>query len=149
MTLTYDSMQSSPSYRAIPWPTAGTALAPSPLQVPERLQPLIDQLNELLALRKGWNSYAAPEISIDACRRALHLLIETQWDGPLPTTAPTTSGGVQLEWGGEDEGVELEFTPDNKLGVLIDADGRQREIWVDDIHHPEVFEALTWARKFA
>jgi hypothetical protein len=117
--------------------------------VPPHLYEVFYEVERLLNLREGWDSYGARQIQPAAGQRALSLLVRARWDGRLPSVSPTPSGGVQLEWGGDDEGVELEFKPDGQVTVLVDVNGGMWERTVADPDDPVVLDALGWAEKLA
>lgn len=91
-----------------------------------QLEPVLDQMNELLALPADWNSYGAKPISPDACTEAFNILRNEEWAGPLPTVVPTPRGGVQLEWHSKERDVEIEVLPDWSIGVLIETRRNRR-----------------------
>ncbi len=103
----------------------------------------------VLALPAGWNSYRAKRVRPLAVEAALRLLVDRVWDGPLPSVAPTAPGGVQLEWGSGDDGVELQVGPDGSIHVLIDGHGEMQEYAARGADDPVVTDALTWADKLA
>jgi hypothetical protein len=142
---------SSHDYREKEWQSSGTSRSDaSPLRIPEYLRPVVEQLANLLALRSGWNSYGAKRIDPDAATRALLFLVEAGWDGPLPSVSPTPQGGVQFEWGGQDDGLELRFAADGAVSVLIDVNGTMREQEArGGLGGPILWDALDWAYKLA
>jgi hypothetical protein len=138
------------SYREKEWPVPGTSRSSEPpLQVPDHLRPVVAQLLDLLALGPGWNSYGARRIDPRAVTAAIRLLVQAGWDGHLPSISPTPQGGVQLEWGGQDDGVELLFTPDGAITALIDVNGEMREHEAEGVADPIVSDALAWAYELA
>jgi hypothetical protein len=54
-----------------------------------------------------------------------------------------------LEWGDDDDGVEIEVEPDGSLSVLIDAQGGVDERHLTGPDDPGLLEALLWAAKLA
>jgi len=139
---------SSDEYRQPEWPGAGTS--PSLVfQVPSHLGPVVSQLAELESLRPGWNSYGAPRISWTAINAAIQLLVSYHWDGPLPCVSPTSRGGVQLEWGGDEDGVEVELSSDGSISALVDVNGEMQEHNIVGLSDPLLADALTWAEKLA
>ena len=151
MTLTMSSqMLSSRTYPEKEWGESGTSWSSdSPLQIPDQLLPVVSQLLELLALDSGWNSYGARRIDPRSVVAAVRLLVKVRWDGPLPSVSPTPQGGVQLEWGGQDDGVELLFSSNGTLSAVIEVDGEVREYGGIGPGDPIVSDALTWAFKLA
>ena len=79
---------------------------------------------------------------------AVRLLTRVGWNGPLPSVVPTSPGGVQLEWGDDDDGVEIVFSPGgDAVTVLIDVHGEMTEHQLTDLADPFLAEALAWAAK--
>lgn len=148
MTALSTEMLTSGDYASKSWSEPGTTQDRWVIvNVPPRLAPLAHQLEGLLALGEGWNSYRAKRVRPEAVASALRLL--TNWSGPLPSVSPTTRGGVQLEWGGDDEGVEITFLPDGFVSVLVDANASMSEHLVASFEDPALFDALIWAEKLA
>ncbi len=132
------------------WPVSGTGLEPEIRQVPAHLVPLVEQLVQLGSLRPGWNSYNARAVTATALRGALQLLVELDWQGALPTVSPTAAGGIQLEWGGDDYGVELEIRPDGTIAVLVRGDEfTEWESEITGAADRRLQEAMIWAEKLA
>lgn len=117
------------------------------------LIPVVEQLAELQSLQPNWDSYGAPRVSETAINRALRLLADLQWTGPLPSIAPTARGGIHFEWGGDDEGVEMNIRADGTVTVLVDVAGHMREAEVQTLADPRLDpflnEALSWAARLA
>jgi hypothetical protein len=68
-------------------------------------------LNEFTRYAVGWDSYGAPPLRHDTANFALSVLnsiMKTQT--PLPQVAPSSVGGVQLEWHEKGIDLELHFT---------------------------------------
>ena len=137
-------------YRELRPAVPGAALGTDHAEVPTHLAPLVEALADLVNVRENWNCYNARVPSVQSLRRTLQLLCEVDWRGPLPTVTPTSSGGIVLEWGDDDAGVEIEIRPDNQVGILVDADTSNRwECLVNDARDPRLSEALIWAEKLA
>jgi hypothetical protein len=58
-------------------------------------------------------------------------------------------GGVTLEWGGDDAGVELIVRAGGSASVLIDVEGEVREAEVSGPRDPALLDALLWAGKLS
>ncbi|HEX2041547.1 MAG TPA: hypothetical protein VHF24_02830 [Acidimicrobiales bacterium] len=108
---------------------------------------MAEDLLRLLDLAPDWDSYGARRIDADAVRKALSILAHHDYRGTLPVAVPTTLGGVQLEWGRADDGVELEVEPDGTIGVLVDINGEVTEVETTDVDHPMIQRSLSWARQ--
>jgi hypothetical protein len=83
---------------------------------------LLREIISLQKLNRGWDSYDAPPISLDAMEFASIVLYNImQPHTPLPQVVPTSVGGVQLEW--HERGIDLE------IHVTGSYEG---EIWYED-----------------
>lgn len=121
---------------------------PAPaLRVPQHLWPVAARVLELLELPANWDSYGASHVSSRAARRALVLLLDHGYRGPLPAVSPTVRGGVHLEWSNGADGVEIEVEPGGALDVLIDVGGEMVEATTTDPDHGLLLRALSWARQ--
>lgn len=141
---------SSGEYRSEVWSEPGTTRDEQMvLSIPQHLAPVVFQLQELLALDEGWNSYRARRVRPAAVIAALELLADSNWSGTLPSVSPTPKGGVKYEWGGDEDGVEIEFSPEGSVTVLVDVNG---EMWEHSIRSHDdyiLYDALTWAEKLS
>lgn len=129
-------------------PEPGTLLE-GPLSVPVRMKPLVDRCLQLAQLPTNWDSRGGMPTRPDVIRLALSYLVQSGWEGPLPTASPTSAGGLQLEWGDDDNGVEFEVQPDGTCTVLVDVDGRMTEKQVANAWDPAFLRALNWAQKLS
>jgi hypothetical protein len=137
-------------YSERPWPEPGTTRTSYLLpQVPTELAPVVLRLRELLDLREAWDSYGPRRDRPVAARAALRILVSTGWTGPLPSVAPTSLGGVLLEWGNDVDGVEIECGPEGFVTVLTDIRGQMEEWTATGPDDPRLTEALAWAEKLA
>lgn len=146
---------SSLGYSPRTWSEPGTS-EDAPLLVPaHRMSPDLAaaaiELVQLSALRPGWNSYGASPVQRVAIQRAVQLLVYAgEVDRlPRPSVCPTPKGGVQLEWGGEDEGVEIEVQADGSISLLIDVSGQVEQQSIVDADEHALSDALHWAAKLA
>jgi hypothetical protein len=117
--------------------------------LPGELFGIFKQVRDLKDLQPNWDSYGALQVSNSAVDAAINLLTELRWTGPLPSVAPTASGGVHLEWGGDEEGVEVTIGPNGAMTVLLDVAGRMHEATVGGPTDPFLNEALGWAAGLA
>jgi hypothetical protein len=129
------------------WAHPGTV--EQPRSVPQCLSPLYWALDELSRLSPGWDSYRGQPTTSAAASRALELLIDANWRGPVPNASPMADGGVTLEWGDDDHSVELIVRADADAAVLIDLDGEMTEWPIASALDPRLAEALRWASKLA
>jgi hypothetical protein len=80
-------------------------------------------LEGLLRLPAGWNSYRARPIAAQAVWGALQLLRYTMpLDAPKPAVVPTVRGGVQLEWHARGVDLEVEALPDGRYTMAFEDD---------------------------
>ncbi len=90
-----------------------------------------------LALQEGWDSYGAPIISDRAIEAAL-LFVDKIADLPKPFVAPTSEGGVVVEWHRKSSDIALEFGAAGGLEVTYHLpngsawSGRMVDIPIDD-----------------
>jgi hypothetical protein len=143
-------MITSDKYAATDWPESGTKgdrlLV---LSIPPFLAPVAFRLAQFLQLGEGWNSYGAHRVSRDAVEAAMSLLVAYDMEVPIPEVFPTAIGGVKLEWGDDNESVEVEFQPDGSISILIDESGEMRESIARNLNDPAVFDDLKWAEKLS
>ena len=130
------------------WAQPGT-VEPLRRMLPLHLEPLLPVMAELTRLEAGWNSYGGRPASPFAASRALALLVDAGWDGPLPNVSPMADGGITLEWGGDDASVELIVRAGGSVSALIDVEGEIRNAPVSGPGDPALLEALLWAAKLA
>jgi hypothetical protein len=133
----------------IEWDRPGTALHPDDVRLAHDLEPLVERIRELYGLGPNWDSYGGRRVHAGAVRAVLELLSQVRGHLPLPIVSPMSTGGLQLEWGGNDEGVEIEVGPDGTVTVLIDVEGAATERRATGLGDPLVFDALAWAAKLA
>ncbi len=130
------------------WAQPGT-VEPLRRVLPTHLEPLLPALAELTRLEPGWDSYSGRPTSSHAASRALALMVDAGWDGPLPTVSPMADGGITMEWGGDDASVELIVRAGGEASVLVDVEGEMREALVSGPGDPALREALLWAGKLS
>ena len=56
---------------------------------------------------------------------------------------------MTLEWGRDDDGVELVVAGDGTMSVVVDVDGATREHIVTSGSDPVLIDAVLWADKLA
>jgi hypothetical protein len=144
-----NQMVSSGSALAFAWTSPQLSVAPTLVSVPSTFFPVVNRLNELVSLPANWDSYGGQPVTVTAAVAALRLLVDVHWPGRLPSVAPTASGGVQLEWGDGDDGVEVNIHSDGMLTVLMDVAGQMQEGQVESLTAPLMNEALAWAARLA
>jgi hypothetical protein len=91
------------------------------------LQPALQQLAEIAALPRDWDSYGALSPASQALAAAYALLFELheQFGRQVQERvrpymiAPIAHGGLQLEWRGKQSQIEVEIAPNGALGYLL------------------------------
>lgn len=95
---------------------------------------VVERLNAVGVLRRGWDGEAAEPPTRTAAVAALRALFEVMWhDTPAPAVVPMYDGGLQLEWHGCGVDIELTVGPrgerhvwiGEESGLVIDAEFRQ------------------------
>lgn len=97
---------------------------------PNWLYPVLNIFQQLGQLHVNWDTYGGRRIDPEAVVEALQFLGQLfPGDGPVPVIVPTSSGGVQLEWYGDDFDLEVEFAARGGASVFIvnHATGGQQE----------------------
>jgi hypothetical protein len=68
----------------------------------------LDQLNELVALERGWDGYRAGPVRFDTANFALQMLESAcRDDTPCPQIVPGSDGDLQVEWHFADCDIEV------------------------------------------
>ena len=78
---------------------------------------LVGRIDALSALKPGWNSYRAGEISPVARERAIvfvRLIADDRMRVRYPSVAPTSDGGVSLQWHINAEEIGIVFTDEGQ-----------------------------------
>jgi len=126
---------------------APTALTRAPQRRSE-LHELLQQVSSLITLTQGWDDEGAAAVEASAVRRAYDFLSHLSVDW-LPWVAPTTDGGVRVEWDADESFLMIQFEPDDhaevhfRLGTGPATSMRDGEI-PDDLG--PVFEVVRRAR---
>ena len=90
---------------------------------PSWLAEVIAELQRLLHLNHGWDSYVARPVSPYAAVRGLNLLFEAlPGSGPAPQLVPMSDGGLQMEWHLRGLNVEVSVPPTGDV-----------EVWSEDL----------------
>lgn len=108
------------------------------IQVNEAAAPMVGlavvverQLNELLAMRAGWNEGRGAALSDVAVKVAVPMVFEILRDQALaPQLFPLPDGGLQFEWHIEGSSIEVEVEPDGSAFAV--AETRDREIEIEE-----------------
>jgi len=93
-------------------------------RVPRWLVSTFDEMNDLLNLRAGWDSYGAHAVSADAVAATIRFLgLVMQEESRMPFIVPMSSGNIQLEWHSGGVDIEVEVTPDGPGAISIEQTG--------------------------
>jgi hypothetical protein len=94
---------------------------------------LQEQLQELLRLPEGWDSYSAEPISRQAASETLRFLSVAPVISPAPALVPVNDGSLQLEWHRQQIDLEIRFCADGRIEALFEdlqtGDEWEREGW--------------------
>jgi hypothetical protein len=113
------------------------------ITVPTWLRPVVTELQAILALPEGWNSYRARRIEGQAAIRAVQLLLDSARPGtPPPSVLPTFPGGIQLEWHTRGVDLEVEITPQGQIKMVCEDEVRGFERTVDITENPQPLTAV-------
>ena len=89
-------------------------------------------MGELLKLDDYWDTYGAPKIDPGCVLAVLDFLFAAmQDDTPSPHVAPTSEGGVQIEWHTGMIDLEIEFFPNEEVACFYDT-GDMSESFEDE-----------------
>jgi hypothetical protein len=100
--------------------------------LPPWIDPLIKQLESVLALKPGWDGAKANPITSDALEAALKVLEETMaWDTIAPAVVPVSDGGIQLEWHCAGVDLEVYVEPDGRVSAWCREGSRE---WEEDFY---------------
>lgn len=108
----------------------GADPAPATPWSPLSYRPALKTLDEISKLSEDWDSYgAAPPTApaISAAYRLVWRVAEQFADGVAHAVpwviAPLADGGIQVEWRGEGDAIEVEIAPDGSIGYLVEHNG--------------------------
>jgi hypothetical protein len=92
---------------------------------------LVADVEAFVFLAPNWDGEEAPRIDGSAIRRAVDFLgqLEVPW---LPWVAPTSEGGVRVEWDARRAFLSIDFLPAGSAQVIFQGELDQTEVWVDD-----------------
>ncbi|MGH9893856.1 MAG: hypothetical protein ACREA0_18100, partial [bacterium] len=122
-------------------PNESGASSPAPW-----IGPAERRLEQLLTLEPGWDSYGGLPIDRQVASRVanvLHVLARAQ--APQPQLVPLSSGGMHLEWYGQNIEMALEMEPDSDELTVFYADLGTGGSWQGPIgDEPEPLEKVLW-----
>lgn len=86
---------------------------------PEWLHGTVEAIRRMSDLERGWDSYGARRIENHAILRALVFILNYVSLG-APHVAPTSKGGVQVEWNLPAVELEIEFDQSGIVGAYVE-----------------------------
>jgi len=105
-------------------------------------------VSALITLTQGWDDEGAEAIQASAVRGAYNFLSQLSVDW-LPWVAPTTDGGVRIEWDADETFLMIQFQPDDHAEIHFRV-GSGPAITMRDSEIPDdlgpVFEAVRRVR---
>jgi hypothetical protein len=94
----------------------------------------VGELNELLTLPNGWDTYGAPAVSYDAAYLTLRVLTSVMRpQSRLPRIEPTALGGVSLEWFKNGVEVAIDVTPSRQVTAFF-TNRHTSETWEGELN---------------
>jgi hypothetical protein len=125
--------------------TTGNRATHPPVRVPNGVEPrwwpaAVARFRELLTLDEGWDTYGSPPID----RNMVDQAVVCAWAlgrniTAAPWIVPTSVGGVQLEWHGDERTIEITFNPRQQPNLYIEDEFGEDE-------HPCGTQSDVWAR---
>lgn len=86
---------------------------------PTWLYPVLHRLQHLSRLGDNWDSYGGRPVADEAVFTALSVIARLLSDESVPPeVAPTSEGGVQLEWHREGEELEIRVTSNGEISAF-------------------------------
>lgn len=85
---------------------------------------VVERLNELCALPRGWNGYDGLPVSFSVAQFTLSTLNAIMWDdAPIPSIIPCGSGDLQVEWHLISGDIELHVMGPNEVSAFYEPAG--------------------------
>lgn len=121
-----------------------------------KLRTMLDRLNDMRSFQEDWDSYGSQRPSdqaIEAARDLVWNVISRQYatagSKSLPySVVPLSGAGVQIEWHGANDSIEVEVCADGRFGYLFTKNeaspNRHREEH-DDVSQAEILRLVTAA----
>jgi hypothetical protein len=120
------SAEAWPDVPSVRGSTAGTAergrieVRPTGAALPQWLASTVRDLEEVLRLPAGWDSYGARSIDIEVVVLALEVLSQSAAAvTPAPIVVPTPEGGIQLEWHTQGRDIEVAILPGGRATLFL------------------------------
>lgn len=88
---------------------------------PRWLYPILQSLREFSKLSAGWDSYGAKPVRIEAAVAVLRIAATRLGEETVPpTVVPTPDGGLQMEWHGRQQHLEIQVGPDGAASAYYE-----------------------------
>lgn len=79
-------------------------------------EPVVNRLNDLVGLERGWDGYRAEPVTFENANFALRMLeASCSAKAPVPQIVPGVSGDLQVEWHIRNTDIELDIRGPNKV----------------------------------
>jgi len=113
----------------------------------------VEQLNELVALERGWDGYQAGPVRFDTASFALQMLESScSEDTPCPQIVPGSDGDLQIEWHFAGGDIEVHVRGPLQVSAWSCINGAEQELeltndftvlaqWISSIAVPQVAAA--------
>lgn len=100
------------------------------------------QLDRILRLEDGWDSYGGRAIRLEVVRGMIELLARLGSNIRPPAVFPTANGGIQLEWNTDAGSLEIEFEGEDRIsffaeetgGVEVEKEGISQAVFLTDFY---------------
>jgi len=90
---------------------------------PQWLKPITMQIDRILRLEEGWDSYGARSIKPEAIAGMIKLLARVGTNVAPPAVFPASDGGILIEWNTAAGSVEIKFSGENQLSLFAEEPG--------------------------
>ena len=92
------------------------------------LKPVMMQIDRILRLEEGWDSYGARSIKPEAIAGMIKLLSRVGTDIEPPAVFPASDGSILIEWNTARGSVEIKFSGEDQLSLFAEeTDGIELE----------------------
>lgn len=91
---------------------------------PVWLKSVTVQLERILRLEDGWDSYGAKSVKSEAIAGMITLLARLGTDVVAPAVFPASDGGIQIEWNTPAGSLEMKFFGKDRMALFVEEPGR-------------------------